>query len=741
MPLNLESSSRVAFGLYEADLQTGELWKAGRKIKLQSQPFKILAFLMERPGEVVSREELQTRLWGKGTVGDFDHSLGTAINKIREALSDTADDPRFVETLARRGYRFIAPVTVLSTPAAPTAGVRTPSASAANEAETEAPASAPPDALVESQSVPDLPSQGAARERLQFRRLRPYLAAALIPVAAGLGYLGGMDHPAALPRIERITHSGRISPGMPAMESLPALVTDGLRIILPEITGGRAEMAQVDVHTGVIQPVNVPGEIPSPGLGDLSPDGASLLVRTHLSPESEQPIWIVPTSGGSALRLANVVAHDATWMPDGKDVLYAAGDQLLIHHLADGNSKLFATLPGRAFWLRWSPDGALLRFTMLDPVAHTLSLWEVGRGGDKARQILAGWSQPASECCGVWSGDGHYFVYQSTRSGSSDLWRLDGKSTSGPVRVTNGPLSFEAPAMPRIGHRVFFLGLDSQASLLKFDPARVTFVPESDFFGTASRIEYSRDLKWVLWTDPQGRLWRARADGSELLQVTPDSLQVFLAHWSPDGQQVAMMARRAGGAWQIYRIAPSGGSPDLLLSESRNAADPSWSPDGQRLVFGRVTDVMGKEEGPRALQILDLRNHAVTTIPGSDGLFSPRWSPSGRYIAALSLDQRKLVVLDTLLGSWHTVAEDTAADPVWTSDSRYIIFHAAQAQGQPIYRASASDWKLERLADLRSVNGGETADYFFCGLTPDNLPIVRARTGTGDVYAMDLDEH
>src|SRR3984893_6250583 len=121
MSPSIESPSRVTFGLFEADLQSGELWKAGRKIKIQSQPFKVLTTLLEHPGEIVSREELQLRLWGKDTIVDFDHSLGTAINKIREALGDSAENPRFVETLARRGYRFIAPVTFPAAPASPPA--------------------------------------------------------------------------------------------------------------------------------------------------------------------------------------------------------------------------------------------------------------------------------------------------------------------------------------------------------------------------------------------------------------------------------------------------------------------------------------------------------------------------------------------------------------------------------------------------------------------------------------------
>ena len=105
-----DSPKRITFGLFEVDLQSGELRKNGFKVRLRGQPFDILAMLLERPGEVVTREELQQRLWPDGTFVDFDHSLNTAVNKIREALDDSADNPRFVETIPRRGYRFIAPV-------------------------------------------------------------------------------------------------------------------------------------------------------------------------------------------------------------------------------------------------------------------------------------------------------------------------------------------------------------------------------------------------------------------------------------------------------------------------------------------------------------------------------------------------------------------------------------------------------------------------------------------------------
>jgi DNA-binding winged helix-turn-helix (wHTH) protein len=115
---------RYRFGIYEADLRSGELRKNGAKLKLQEQPFQVLAVLLQRPGEVVTREELRQRLWPADTFVDFDHSLNTAINKLRDALSDSAANPRFIETLAKRGYRFIAPVQALD--AAPVCAVAPP---------------------------------------------------------------------------------------------------------------------------------------------------------------------------------------------------------------------------------------------------------------------------------------------------------------------------------------------------------------------------------------------------------------------------------------------------------------------------------------------------------------------------------------------------------------------------------------------------------------------------------------
>jgi cholera toxin transcriptional activator len=129
----------VRFGVFEADLRSGELRKSGARVRLQEQPFQVLAQLISRPGEIVTRDQLRQKLWPADTFVDFDHSLNTAINKIREALGDSASNPRFVETLARRGYRFIAPVQ-----SAPTAAVATNNGISQPGAQRAPVAAAPP---------------------------------------------------------------------------------------------------------------------------------------------------------------------------------------------------------------------------------------------------------------------------------------------------------------------------------------------------------------------------------------------------------------------------------------------------------------------------------------------------------------------------------------------------------------------------------------------------------------------
>ncbi len=719
MPQTEQDASKVRFGLFEADLKTGELRRSGIRVRLQAQPFRVLTLLLERAGEVVSREELQQFLWGSDTVVDFEHSLGTAINKIRDALGDSADNPRFIETLARRGYRFIAPVTY----------------------EAEAAFSIGP-ALVDDVK----PGRPAAQETSPTTRLKwsNWIVAgglagmiALLAAAFWVGESFGGDTPAPL-EISRVTSSGRISPGDAFLENLPATATDGTRIYFPELENGRTRLAQALIADGEATALTLPDEIIAPLLADISPDGSELLIRNHVSAEVEQTLWVVPTLGGAGRQIASIQAHDATWMPDGQHILYASGNALYRAEQDGSGATLFAALPGRPFWMRWSPDGSLLRITLLDPANHTTTLWQLDANGRRLRALLPSWSSPGSECCGSWTPDGKDYVFQSAHSGESNLWMLQQHHDT-PVQLTNGPLEYEAPITARTGHRIFFIGADTRSELLQYSSASKSFVPFGDSLTTANRVVFSRDGEWMAWiSQNDSSLWRSRTDGTERIQLTGRPVEVFMMNWSPDSKEIVFMAREPGKQWQIYTVHSDGGNLQALLPEARNEADPDWSPDGSKIVFGRVPALMGEAAESKAIYLLDLKTGKAEMLPGSQDLFSPRWSPDGRYIAALSLSMDRVMLYDTATRSWRLLAQQSAADPVWSHDSRWLYFHTYVQKSQTIYRVNVSDGKSERVAALEDLRFADALDYQFAGLDPADNPLVSARMSTANIYTAKL---
>lgn len=736
MPVSAEhqekTAARYRFGLFEADSGSGELRRSGVRLRLQAQPFRVLLCLLERPGELVTREEIQQRLWGTDTIVDFDHSLGTAINKLRDTLGDSAENPRFIETLARRGYRFIAPVTVVN---GTETEVREPGA---------APAADPP--AVADAAIAHEKTRTAPRQR-RGARWRVFTWTGIGAAAVGGFVLGLWQRPGytAPLQIAQITFSGRVSPGDPLFESFPGTATDGSRIYFQQIENGRAVLAQALIADGETSTLSLPDELAAPSLGDLSPDGSRLLLRNHLATAPEQALWVVSTIGGTAQKIPGILAHDATWMPDGQHILYANGDTLSMAKDDGSDIHRFATLPGRAFWLRWSPDGSRLRLTLLNSETHTSALWELNRDGSGAHNLLADWtSAPPAECCGSWTPDGRYYVFQSARGGDSNIWAIPEHGgllggAEGPIPITNGPLDYEAPITGREGDRTFFIGLSSQSELLRYDPKARLFVPYGAPLSTARRVEFSQDGQWVAWIrQDDGSLWRSRTDGSGRMQLTSRPMQVFMMHWSPNARQLVLMARQPGMPWKIYTMDADGGHLQEVLDEQRSEADPGWSPDGKTLVFGRLPDLMAEASQPKAIYTVNLATHKVSELSGSNGLFSPRWSANGKYIAALSIDQKKLMLYDTTAQRWRVLAEQNIADPVWSHDATAIYFHDFAQADQPIYRAIVATGQVERVADLHDLRSASVLDYRFAGLAPGDVPLVSARTSTANLYTAEL---
>lgn len=701
--------SRVQFGVFEADLKAGELRRSGVRVRLQSQPFKLLTVLVEHPGEVVLRETLQQEIWGADTTVDFDHGLGIAVNKLREALGDSAENPRFVETLAKRGYRFIAPVKIVD-----------------HAAVSVAPAPA---------------IQPAARRSMTAWWLFGGMALACLCLGIYLLARGPERKPY---RIVQVTFSGHVLTNDLDVESFSSSASDGTRVYFSHMDNGDPVLAVALTANGEISHFNLPQEIGAPLIGSLSPDGSRLVVRSHLQAEPEQPLWIVPTLGGNARRVPNVLAHDATWMPDGHRLLIASGNDLSVVGADGGDSHKFISTPGLAFWLRWSPDGRRLRFTLRDPERQTEELWEVQADGSNLHALFPGWSQPASECCGSWTPDGSQFVFQSSHDGHSDIWAIRERpwflANREPRQITNGPLDYAAPSTVPGGRHVVFIGNTAQFELLRAVPGSAAFTALDQNLSAAALAQFSPDGKWVAWLNAaDNSLWRSRVDGSERIELTSPPLRIFTMKWSPGDRSLAVMAKEPGKPWKIYLIDADGGKLMPAMDEDRNEADPAWTPDGKAIIFGRLPDRMDSGQ-PKAIYELNLETKKLSEIPGSRGAFSPRLSPNGRYLVAMPLDQHALLLFDRTAGHWSTLAVHGVGDPTWSHDGRFVYFQDFLEAGKPIYRIAVPDGKPQVVATIDNLLPVAAMDYRLIGLAPGDLPVVTASTPVVNLYQVDLDE-
>ena len=200
------------------------------------------------------------------------------------------------------------------------------------------------------------------------------------------------------------------------------------------------------------------------------------------------------------------------------------------------------------------------------------------------------------------------------------------------------------------------------------------------------------------------------------------------------------MARNPNQPWQIYMVQAEGGVPERLPQENRNLGDPSFSADGNYLAFGVVPELMGKIDTSSFLQVTELATHRATTIPHSEGLYSPKWSPDGRYIAALTLEQKKLMLYDTKTTTWKMLAATEADHPIWAKDSKALYIRAYLADQKPVCRVSVPDGQVAKIADLSNFHAGTMTLANFSGLSLEDAPLMHAEISSGNLYSLNLDQ-
>jgi eukaryotic-like serine/threonine-protein kinase len=566
--------------------------------------------------------------------------------------------------------------------------------------------------------------------------------AAIIAAILVCGWmLTWLNSPVRPPRVlatTQLTHDG-----MPKA----AVATDGSRLFIDEgwPTGDR--IVQVSVNGG--ETSLIPTSF-SPVLFGISPDHTKLLVASFVGTETKLPLWSLPLPSGTPRHLADVDGSrgGATWSPDGQRLVFVNNSEIYEAN-ADGTSPhRLVNVSGSPFAPAFSPDGGRIRFSVRR--SGTDSLWEIRSDGSNLRAVLRPDQVPARACCGGWSMDGHYFFFLGQNEGGScsssancgNVWVI--REAAGfppwrslaPVELTAGPLEIDAWALSPDGKKLFVEAAQGRAELVRYDPKSAQFVPFLSGI-SAGELDYSRDGQWVTYASyPDGTLWRSRSDGSDRLQLTYPPVSAGLPRWSPDGTQIAYVARQAGQAWQIFLIPRDGGTPELLLSEVLDESDPSWSPDGKALAYGRLGT--GQAGG---LHVVDLASRQVSDIPGSEKLFSPRWSPDGQYLAALSTDSTKLTLFNWKTQTWSDWVTEPGqfGFPNWSADSEYLYYDTTNTEHPAFRRVKVGKNHSELVADLKGLlRYSAPPAYAWSGLVPDGSALFDRDLSTVEIYALEL---
>ena len=332
--------------------------------------------------------------------------------------------------------------------------------------------------------------------------------------------------------------------------------------------------------------------------------------------------------------------------------------------------------------------------------------------------------------------------------GQSQIWALDERrgpirqARAEPVQLAAGPIEWDPPYPSRDGKKIFAYGSTLRGELTRIDPATKALKP---FLGgiSAEAVTFSNNGQFLAYVSyPDGNLWRANRDGSKPLQLTDPPMKASLPRWSPDGSQI-LFGDSSSGRNVMFAVPSEGGTPKRVLPDDNGEqTDPNWSPDGKKIVFCRGG---GFSDSKSVLGILDISSHQVKQVPGSDGTFSPRWSPDGRFIAALTANgERALRVFDVSTQRWLELPVVEGVDfPAFSKDSGYIYFESNPEEGNPevvrILRIPVKGGAAELVADLKDWRfTGRPGTWM--GLDPDDAPLMMRDAGSKDIYALTLEE-
>jgi Tol biopolymer transport system component/DNA-binding winged helix-turn-helix (wHTH) protein len=594
------------FGAYEFDPSTGELRKQGIRIRLEGQPLCILTMLMERPGELITREEIQRNLWPADTFVDFEHSLNSAIKRLRVALNESANTPRYIETLPGRGYRFIAPLNGV-----PAAATPLPQPSAGAPA-TDA---------------------GASAHKRRTLAIVAGVAVPMLVLAILVAPRFVIHHEPAAPafqtmKITQLTSTGNVHDA--------AISPDGRYVVYVAEDAGRQSLWMRQTATSsaveIVPPMGLAYDNPT-----FSPDGSYVYYRRRKAEVGME--FVVPVLGGYSREVVNDIDSIVTFSRNGKRMAFVRNDPFqavskVIVANADGTGEqILATrrFPEIFGSPAWSPEGSVIT-CIVDKLSGRVSgLYEVRVKDGKSNPITTlKWPEVDRL---AWLGDGSGLVLTAAEEGPgtvpNQIWYLPFRSGQA-RRITNDLNSYFGVALTGDSRSLVTVEIEQTAA--------IWVVPDGDARRShqiTSQTTRAAGASGISWT-PDGRivfvaranntndLWAMASDGSQQ-QLTANGGQNQRPVVSRDGRSILFVSTRLNGEPQIWRIDIDGGDPKPVTHVAGDTL-PSVSLDGHWVVYlselsGNMTLWKAPIEGGNPVQI----NGSASTFPVT--------SPDGKWIA------------------------------------------------------------------------------------------------------------
>jgi DNA-binding winged helix-turn-helix (wHTH) protein/Tol biopolymer transport system component len=710
------SSQLIRFGLYEVDLTARELRRDGAIVKLQDRPFEVLAVLIERPGDVITRDEFRRRLWSADTFVDFDASLNTSVNKLRQALSDSAENPRFIATAGRRGYRFIAPASAVKADAV----------------------------VAEALPLAPLPTSITSVPAIKAKRrgwTHALLGISAIALAAAM--IVDAFRPDPVPKvlsIVQISHDGLLDPW-------GKLTTDGARVFYLGRAGGHWNLMQAPASGGEAQPFLEPSQ--NIRVVGISPDRSQLLTFAFHGRSNDLPLSLTPVVGGPPRRVGNIVADDAVFSPDGRRIFFNRPDGIYSTALDGSQMQRLVALSSRSEDPQWSKDGQRLRFTLDEPDPEKSSIWEVSANGSNLHPVNLNLPTPGSVCCGRWSTNGRYFLFTFVHDGIQSIWAIrDGarrwlSRAARPVPLTFGPDNYGGLITNEDPTRIYAWSGAEQSEIDRYNPASGRLQPLLPGIGSGA-VMLSPDGASAAYASG-GELWRSGPDGSRRQPLVSGLPPIDGIEWSSDAKRIFFHTTEKPKSDRFFLVSADGGpATEVPLGTGRTEA--SWASDSESIVFAKWATDSQATLAASGIYLLNLLTSKVSKIPGSEGLVHPIFSPDRRFLAAITnfdlnpTQPTRVMLFDSQTQAWHEIAHGTLVNPVqWSKDSKYLYYQDILGEGQPSFRFSITANRSEPFIAFDNLLNAGYARCSFGGFAPDGTPIVYLRRNEVNVYRLDLD--